>query len=151
MDSQKYLEIIAYAIDKEYEAAQFYGEMQLKVRSDASIEMLIDLEKMELNHAKLLENLKMNESVMGESHRDIQNLQLSDYMVEPVDSEHITYQEILVIAMKKEEAAKNLYLSLANDIRDEDAKKMLNKLAAEEARHKLMLEKIYEDEVLKEN
>ena len=63
----------------------------------------------------------------------------------------MTYQDIIILAMKKEEAAKKLYTDLAKQFSESESGKLFERLATEEAEHKLKFEKIYDDEILKEN
>ena len=53
--------------------------------------------------------------------------------------------------MKRETNANKIYLSIANQATDETTKNIFLKLAEEEAKHKLQLETLYDEEVLKEN
>jgi rubrerythrin len=48
-----------------------------------------------------------------------------------------------------EERALKLYNNMNQSNQDENLKKLFNLLANEEAKHKLKLEKIYDDEILK--
>jgi rubrerythrin len=59
------------------------------------------------------------------------------------------YADILRIAIKMEERALKLYNNMNQSNQDENLKKLFSLLANEEAKHKLRLEKIYDDEILK--
>jgi rubrerythrin len=63
----------------------------------------------------------------------------------------MTYEEALVVAMKKEKAAFKLYTKLAEKAPTEDLKDVFLSLAAEESKHKLRFEVEYDDYVLREN
>jgi rubrerythrin len=63
----------------------------------------------------------------------------------------LTYQDIVIIAMKREEASRNLYADLAERFAGSDTGALFSRLSAEEAEHKLRFEKIYDDEILKDN
>jgi rubrerythrin len=59
------------------------------------------------------------------------------------------YANILRMAIKMEERALKLYTNLNKSNKDEKLNKLFTFLANEEAKHKLRLEKIYDDEILK--
>jgi rubrerythrin len=63
----------------------------------------------------------------------------------------MTYQDILIVAMKREEASKNLYTDLAARLESREAQQVFQRLAQEEASHKLKFEKLYDEQVLKDN
>lgn len=144
-------DIISFAIDREHEAAKFYREMQTKVRHESSRKFFRELEMMELGHAKTLAAFKSENISSSFEAPKILDMQISDYMddIEPHDK--MTFQEVLIIAMKREEAAVKLYNNLADHIADEHTKNIFLHLAGEEAKHKNQLETVYDDEILKEN
>ena len=143
--------VIDFAISREHEAADFYREIQQKVSFDSSVVLLKELEDMELQHARLLEGIFTEQNWEAYVPKDIEDLKISDYMVDPPQHEHMTYQEIFVHAMKREDAASLMYKALANITSDPRVKNLFVRLADEEARHKNILEKMYDDEILKEN
>ena len=53
--------------------------------------------------------------------------------------------------MKREETSVQLYTDLANLSAEPSIKQLFIRLSAEEAKHKLHFEKIYNDEILKDN
>ena len=150
MTDSKLMEIIDFAIEKEYEAAKFYKDLQVIAKYDSSKDMLKSLESIELGHAAILKDFK-NIGIEKFNPIKVQDLKISDYMVMPEQNGELLYQDVIVLAMKREEAAKNLYLNLSEQTIDDKAKNMFIKLAGEEARHKSMLETMYDEEILKEN
>jgi len=146
MSTNELLEVIKYAIEQELGAAAFYRDLQGKVKVQASKEMLMTFEKMELGHADILKNLDLNKLELYKPEK-VANLKLSDYMVEPTTHGEMTFQDILIIAMKREEAANKMYLDLANNSSDDNIRNLFLKLATEEAKHKLQLETMYDEEI----
>lgn len=63
----------------------------------------------------------------------------------------MTYQDALVLAMKKEKSAFKLYMNLSNKIANKELKDLFLMLAMEESKHKLRFEIEYDENVLKEN
>lgn len=150
MSKEKFNEILNYAIDRENEAAEFYRYMQDIVKFESQKDLLKEYELMEESHARALKTI--SESSMEEiSISQVQNLKISDYVVDKQPSPDMTYQDIIIIAMKREEAANRLYTQMAEKITDQKIKKLFEKLAEEELKHKLHFEKIYDDEFFDEN
>ncbi|HPS46339.1 MAG TPA: ferritin family protein, partial [Bacteroidales bacterium] len=63
----------------------------------------------------------------------------------------MTYQDALVLAMKKEKSAFKLYMNLSNKTANKELKDLFLMLAMEESKHKLRFEIEYDENVLKEN
>lgn len=150
MDLNSFEKIIGFAIKKEEEAIKFYSDLREKVKDQASKKLLEELEAMELGHKKILQNLDISK-IESYNREEITNLGISEVMNEIEINPLSTFQEVLIVAMKREEQAQKLYTNLSNHISDEAVKKVFLKLADEEAKHKLMLERLYDDEVLREN
>lgn len=142
--------IIDFAVDREKEAVEFYQDLQSKAKFEEMKEMLKDLETMERGHITFLE--KVREKGMEKVEVDeVQDLAISDYMVEVEPKPDMDYQDILIIAMKREQKSKELYEDLAKRFAGSEIEKLLLKIAADETEHKLRFEKLYDEFVLKEN
>lgn len=142
--------IIDFAVDREKEAVEFYKDLQSKAKFDEMKEMLKDLETMERGHITFLE--KVRERGMEKVEVDeVNDLSISDYMVEVEPKPDMDYQDILIIAMKREQKSKELYEELAKRFAGSEVEKILLKIAADETEHKLRFEKLYDEFVLKEN
>jgi len=148
MDEKKFKEIIQFAIDKEIEAFNFYTGASQNAKYSGGKELFLSLAKEEEGHRKLLENLNM-EKVSQKRIEKVLDLHISDYMVEVEMNPGLSYADTLRIAMKREEKSLKLYNDMKNSNTDEDLKKLFTLLANEEDKHKLKLEKIYDDEILK--
>ncbi len=105
---------------------------------------------MEKGHIKILENFR-SQGIEEIKVPIVDNMTLADYLVESKPTANMTYQDILIIAMKKEEKANLFYTRLANESTESENKKIFQSLAAEEAKHKFQFETIYDEEILKEN
>ena len=150
MDEAKFNEIIDFAIDREKEAVTFYRELQVMVQFEHQKEVFKEFESMERGHIAILEGVR-SKGAANIVVADVPNLKIADYLVEPKATAEMTYQDILITAMKKEERAQELYGTLAAQAGDAEAKTIFDKLASEEAKHKLHFEVIYDDEILKED
>lgn len=150
MTEEKFREVIEFAIKNEKDAAEFYASLQTKMKHEWTRKMLKELEMMELGHMEILQRFEM-EGLEHYSAPKITDLKISDYMEEIIPRDDLTFQEVLITAMKREESAKNLYLDLAKKTDNETTRNLFLKLAGEEAKHKLQLETIYDEEILVEN
>lgn len=144
-------EIIGFAITREREAANFYRYLQEKSSFSAVKRMLSDLEAMEMGHISILENIERNGNMDLEA-RKVTDLNISNYLVvqEKPDAE-LDYQNILILAMKREEASYNLYTELASRAAGTETEKIFLRISSEEAGHKLQFESLYDEHILKEN
>lgn len=142
--------VIEKAIQAEIDAANYYRNLQNLIKVDASKVILKELENMEWGHMKILQNLD-TATIEAYQKQDIRNLGISETLHMPAESAHLTIQEILITAIKREENAWKMYTELSEATEDNRIKLILLKLADEEAKHKLQLETIYDTEILYEN
>lgn len=152
MDKDKFNEIIDFAVAREKEAVKFYQDLQKMVTFKSRQKVLKGYEEIEKTHIVILEDIRKNIKKNIESPLpEIQDLVISNYLVETKPTDDMTYQDILITAMKREEKATQLYTKLASEAADGQVKKLFQKLANEESKHKLYFEKVYDEEVLTEN
>lgn len=150
MDAMQYNEIIDFAIEKENEAIDFYAQLKEKTEFKFMLESLDQLIAMEKGHVIRLQQIRT--IPISDIHVEItEPLKLSDYFEEPVDYNELDYPKLLLIAMKREEKARNLYTDLQKHFSDTEVRKAFMLLANEEESHKIQFEKIYDEEVLKNN
>ena len=81
----------------------------------------------------------------------VRDLKIADYLVDVKPSANMSYQDALILAMKKEKAAFRMYSALAERAEDPSVKALFLSLALEESKHKLSFEIEYDDIILKEN
>ena len=148
MDEKKFQEILKFAIEKEIQAFNVYKNASQVAKYSGAKELFLDLSKEEEGHRKLLENFSM-EKVTQVAIKPIPDLKISDYMAEVEFRPDMPYADILRMGMKMEEHSLKLYHDLKESSKDENLKKFFSFLANEEAKHKLRLEKIYDQEILK--
>ena len=142
-------EILDFAIEKEQEAFDFYMLWSAKVENKAIGDVFKELADNEKAHKSFLTDVKSGKRIPPEP-KEITNLSISDYLVEIEPTPDMDYQSALMVAMQREKSANQLYTNLAAAVKVEEIKNMFLTLAAEEAKHKLRLESIYDDEVLRE-
>lgn len=138
--------VLEYAIGKEKEAVVFYNDLS-KIESSAALqETFKKLAQEEGTHIKKLVGISKNR-VMLDSYelKPVTDLKISDYMVEKQYSEGMDMQDILHLAMKREEMAVKLYTDLAKSSDNAEFTKLFQVLAQEEAQHKFAFESMYDD------
>ena len=148
MQFENLQEVIDFAIEKEIEAAGFYEEVSQQEGMSGAKEMLLEFAEQEKKHQRLLEELKTKGIVEGISDykfKWIPDIKRSDYVVELEYKKGMTYNELLMLAMKREEKALALYNQLLRQADGKNAKDVFKMLCQEEARHKLILETKYDD------
>ena len=143
-------DILDFAIEKEAEAAQFYSEWSAKVKNSSISNVLKDFAEEERKHKASLIEVKEGKKIPPLS-KEVTNLRISDYLVEVSPTEEMDYQKTLMVAMQREKSAFRLYTGMADRITDVNVKNLFLQLAQEEAKHKLRLETIYDEEIRAEN
>lgn len=141
-------EILEFAIEREVESHDFYMRLAESVERPLMRKVFEDFAAEELGHKAKLEAAKRGQILLGQP--QVQSLGIADYLVDVEPKAEMSYQDALVLAMKKEKAAYRLYLDLAAIAEAEELTDMFLSLAQEEAKHKLRFEIEYDDEILKE-
>jgi rubrerythrin len=142
MKPEDYKNIITNAISKEVEAYTFYRSVSERVKDPAMKRTFNELAGEETKHREFLQgllahgpkNLKFDEAKDYKVGDTIKTPDLTPDM-KPVDG--------LVVAIKRELEAMQLYTGLAQASKDADQKKMFTELATMERGHKARLEDIY--------
>ena len=139
-------EIIAYAIEKEKEAVDFYTEISENESLQGVRKTFEDFANEEKKHVKMLEDLGSNKEKIAEyEFKWIPDMKRSDYMVDITYEKGMHYTEILRLAMKREEKSLQLYNELASKADKSEFVNLFKILSQEEAKHKNILETIYDD------
>ena len=76
--------------------------------------------------------------------KDVGNLNIADYVTDVEPTPNMSYVDLLVVAMKKENLSYKLYTDIAAIAQSEDLTDIFLKLAQEEAEHKLRFEFEYD-------
>jgi rubrerythrin len=143
-------EIIRFAIKREEEAAKGYADLRKMAQEEAAKKLLGDLEDEERNHRRILQGLT-KVKLEASATRPVQDLKISDYLVEEPLSPEMNFQDLLIFAAKKEKKAAELYRDLAGRSTKKEQKRLFEFLAKQEKTHKLRLELEYEKHVLWED
>jgi rubrerythrin len=153
MDFENLEAIIDFAIEKEREAAAFYETIS-KDEEDfsGSRQMFAEFAAEEQKHEKILQDFKtkgITKSLEEYQLKWITDIKRSDYLVDLSYEKGMPYNEILLLAMKREEKALKLYNDFLEKADTDESKKLFKVLCQEEAKHKLALETIYDDYMAK--
>ena len=144
MTISEFNEILDFAVAREQEAVKFYRDLQQEAKFFAQMEMLKELEGMEMGHIVVIENIRRKGVSEGDIPK-VANLQISEYLSNDVDNLELNYQNILIKAMKREESSFKLYSEMSVKFPDSEISTLFRKLASDEAKHKLIFEKLYDD------
>ncbi|NOZ85974.1 MAG: ferritin family protein [Deltaproteobacteria bacterium] len=143
-------EVLNFAIEREQEAVDFYSDLAGKVDQEWMKKIFQNFAAEEKGHKAKLEGIKEGKKLFP-AEKKIQDLKIGDYLVEESPTPDMSYQDALILAMKKEKKAFRLYMDLSEQVDDPDLQSTFLALAQEEAKHKLRFEVEYDDHVLKEN
>jgi rubrerythrin len=140
--------ILDFAIEKEIEAAEFYTTISKEEAFTGAGRMFEEFAQEERKHQMMLEEFKtkgVTASVQDYNFKWITDIKRSNYVVDLVYSPGMGYNEILMLAMKREEKALKLYNDFLAQAGSDESKTLFKMLCQEEAKHKLALETMYDD------
>ena len=143
-------EVLDYAIDQEQQAADFYANLAERAEKAGMKELLLEFAEEEKRHKQRLLAVKSGKRELTPE-QEVLDLKISDYLVEVDASSDISYQDALIVAMKKERAAYELYSDMAEKVPESNIRELFVGLAKEEAKHKLFFESEYDERVLMDN
>ena len=150
MATENFNELIDFAIEQEQAAVDFYTDLAAKVKEAHVRDTLLEFADQERRHKAKLQAVRLRPTLPKTAGK-IQDLKISDYLVEVEPTPELTFQGALIIAMKKEKAAYRMYRDLASYSQDPELRDVFQFLAQEEANHKLAFELEYDQLILQEN
>lgn len=142
--------ILDFAIDNEQQAVDFYTSLAGNSKNEEMKKVFTQFAKEEMGHKARLTKIK-TEGTFEIKNKEVLDLKMSDYLVDIEPRPDMTYEEALILAMKREKNAFKLYIKLADKAPTADLRKLFQSLAQEESKHKLRFELEYDDYVLREN
>lgn len=144
--------ILNFAIEKEIEAVEFYESLTHEEAFSGTGEMFAEFAQEERKHQKMLEDFKtqgLTASMQDYTFKWITDIKRSDYVADLEYSPGMGYNEILMLAMKREEKALKLYNEFLGQADTAEGRTLFKMLCQEEAKHKLALETMYDDYMAK--
>ena len=137
-------DVLDFAIKNEEQAEAFYNELAEKMDIAAMKTVFTNFAAEETGHKAKLLKVKTSGGFES-SKKEILDLKIGDYLVAVEAEGELTYQDALILAMKKEKSAFRLYMDLHASVGDAGLKDLMLARAQEEARHKLRFEVEYDD------
>jgi rubrerythrin len=142
--------ILNRAIALEEDAYNLYSSASKAAQSDPIRERLLELAQIELAHkAKLQEVMSGNVrwAIRRSKAEPVTDLRLSDHLVGGSLDPDADFQDVLLFAARRERSAYDFYVAMGELVEDPLHRSLFEMLAAEELRHKYLLEKTYEEVV----
>lgn len=142
MDREELKKIIAFAVENEVGAYQFYKDAAERLEDPALKETFEDLAQEELEHKRFLKeflesgttNIKIDPTC---------DYKVSETVEKPPLVADMTFTDAMGLAMKNEEEAMEMYQQLADACVDQKEKDIFLGLMEMEKMHKARLEEIY--------
>ena len=142
MKPEDYRKIITNDIAKEVEAYTFYRGLTDKVKDPAMKKMFNELAGEETKHREFLQGL-LARGVTNLKFDAAKDFKVGDNIPTPALDPSMKPVDGLVVAIRRELEAMQLYTRLAMASKEADQKKMFTELATMERGHKARLEDIY--------
>ena len=152
MEFKSVEEALNFAIKREIEAARFYTQLSERMRKREMKAALLSMAEEEKGHRDRLIAIRDGGGFRGEeSERKVTDLKIAEFVEMPVITDDLDWSRALVVAMKREKAAQQLYLKMAEAAPNAELRQTFLGLAQEEAGHKLRFEQEYDEVVLEGN
>lgn len=143
-------DILQFAIGREQESVDLYTELSESARNPEIKKVFEQFANEERGHKKRIQNIQSSGQFKF-TPKQVQDIKVGDYLIDVEPHPGMSYQEALIVAMKKEKAAFKLYTDLASMVSDQLLRSLFDSLAQEESKHKLRFELEYDEMVLKNN
>jgi len=144
-------QILDFAILNEQIAYDFYTKLSENSKHEYIKNIFIEFAGEEKKHKEILQAIKegKNIEISGEK---VKNLNIDEYLeISSKNIDKMSFEDALLLAMKREKSAYRLYMLLAEQTDSIKMRNIFEKLANEEAKHKLRFETEYDDYVYREN
>lgn len=151
---QEIEQILKRAIQFEEQARDFYLDAVDKVRQPHIKDALRDLAQEETKHKERLQALLEGDTealVAVQKRGQIQDLKLAEYLVSSPLDQDATFQDVLVVAMHREQSSHEFYSAMATIAGQPAIKELFEFLAQEELAHKNKVESLYDEVIYQEN
>jgi rubrerythrin len=144
--------IIKRAIVLEEESANLYLAAAAGTKNAPLRKRLEEMAEQELGHKVKLEEVlagNVRWAIRRSKAEAVPDLRLSDHLeAKPLDA-NADYQDVLLMAARREKAAHDFYVAMGEMVDDKLVKSIFEMLASEELRHKYEIEKTYEEVIYK--
>jgi rubrerythrin len=157
-DEKQNLNALSIALKKEEDSFAFYKNAEKTVQFKPLKTLFRDLAKQEVKHKSILmKEMKKLEGgakkveSMTKSSTKVKDYGLSKYLLPQKVKPTMGYQDALIVAMKREEQACELFDYLKTITVDKHLKETFSTLYQWEVEHLKMLEEKYDEDILTEN
>jgi rubrerythrin len=145
-------ELLDTAIDREIAAEAFYLAAQKMTTDSGALALLKELAAREAQHREWVKGLKAQAGKLkGRPARTTVDLKISEGLTDPELTVGASLQDIITIALKREQYSIEFYNRLKPALTGEEAGLLCEKLLQEEQGHKHKLEVFYDDFFNQEN
>jgi len=142
MKPEDFKKIISLAIDREIESYTFYRTLTDKVKDAALKKMFTELAGEETKHREYLQGL-LTKGPQAFHVQEKADYKIADMLKSPPLTASLKPIDGIVLAIRKELDAMQMYTQLAKVAADAEEKKMFSELAKMENGHKARLEDLY--------
>ncbi len=143
-------ELVIKAAEEEDKSYKFYMDA-IDLTEDAAAKLwLKELAEEEMKHKEMLQDFDTSKITKFEP-GETQDLHITEFLIDKDVTGIKDFQDVLIVAMKKEQKAYNFYVSMAQSSDNEDMRNLCKILAQEELKHKHKIELYYDDIIFKEN
>jgi len=145
-------DIVSLALEKEREAVQFYTQASSMVANPGTKVMLKELADEEEKHVTMLIDIQSGKAIETVGAKLLPPaMDLGKYLVSEPISDNSTPQDIMIIAIKREDKAIGFYSSQLPVVSGTELQPVFEHLLTWEQEHKERLEAEYDQVVLKDN
>jgi rubrerythrin len=148
---KRYEDILQFAIEREMDSYNFYTEAKKNAKTSNAKTFFDQLARQELIHKQKLEEMHLSKEVL----MDLSVLNIDEYSIhEQFENDmqfHMEYQQILLLAMKREALSVKLYTDIRRIVKDSEQQKIFDRLIKEEQSHRDSLQMEYDAYVLTED
>jgi rubrerythrin len=138
------LQVLERAIEKEIAAQRLYMELSEKAKDPAASRALRDVMRQEKGHQSLLEDYLAGKLKTGTLNPGmVVDYKIAETLEEPPAPPAMNLKDVFLMAARREKAAHELYLGLAQMHPAGEVRRTLDDLAAQELQHKLRVETLY--------
>lgn len=145
-------DVIKLALEKEQEAVAFYSKAVAIVINAGTKVMLKELAKEEKQHVAYLSDIQSGKAAASVGSRPLPaGMDLSAYLKSEPLSDNSTPQDVMILAMKREDKAIAFYAGQLPVVSGTELQQLFEQLLTWEKEHKQRLEAEYDQVVLKDN
>ncbi len=135
--------VVDFAIEREQEAVDFYNRLAAAAQIEPVAAELRRIVTMEEGHRDRLKALRVS-AVAATMPEAADQLRVSDYIVDAKPGPSIIWQQVIEVAIQREQASLVLYTALGELTSDSQTKQLFGLLAAEEASHRAYFQQLFD-------